>query len=81
MPGKANPIFSYEYQVWLLPSERRMFSLQGVDSQRIIVDLRLELVHVQTAVRTSGYDPGRQEIYASWYKLVAQYESPLRVPY
>ncbi|MBN3786204.1 serine hydrolase [Burkholderia sp. Ac-20353] len=72
-PGKANPIFGYGYQVWLLPGERRMFALQGMDGQRIIVDPSSKLVLVQTAVWTSDHDPGMREIYALWYALVAQY--------
>jgi CubicO group peptidase (beta-lactamase class C family) len=72
-PGIANPIFGYGYQVWILPGERRMFALQGMDGQRIIVDPRSKLVLVQTAVWTSDHDPGMREIYALWYSLVAQY--------
>jgi CubicO group peptidase (beta-lactamase class C family) len=72
-PGKANPIFGYGYQVWLLPVERRMFALQGMDGQRISVDPGSKLVLVQTAVSTSDHDPGMREIYASWYALVAQH--------
>lgn len=75
-PGKANPIFGYGYQVWLLPGERRMFALQGMDGQRIIVDPSSKLVLVQTAVWTSDHDPGMREIYALWYALVAQYGEP-----
>lgn len=71
-PGKANPIFGYGYQVWILPGERRMFALQGMDGQRIIIDPRSKLVLVQTAVWTSDHDPGMREIYALWYALVAQ---------
>jgi CubicO group peptidase (beta-lactamase class C family) len=72
-PGKANPIFGYGYQVWILPGERRMFALQGMDGQRIIIDPSSKLVLVQTAVWTSDHDPGMREIYALWYALVAQY--------
>ncbi|MBN3768919.1 MULTISPECIES: serine hydrolase [Burkholderia] len=71
-PGKAHPIFGYGYQVWLLPGERRMFALQGMDGQRIIVDPSSKLVLVQTAVWTNDHDPGMREIYALWYALVAQ---------
>ena len=71
-PGKANPIFGYGYQVWILPGERRMFALQGMDGQRIIIDPRSKLVLVQTAVWTSDDDPGMREVYALWYALVAQ---------
>lgn len=72
-PGVASPIFGYGYQVWILPGNRRMFTLQGMDGQRIIVDPRSKLVLVQTAVWTSDHDPGMREIYALWYALVAQY--------
>ncbi len=72
-PGKANPIFGYGYQTWILPGERRMFALFGMDGQRIIIDPGSKLVLVQTAVWTSDHDPGMQEIYALWYALVAQY--------
>ncbi|KUZ76150.1 hypothetical protein WI36_10990 [Burkholderia ubonensis] len=72
-PGKANPIFGYGYQVWILPGERRMFALQGMDGQRIIIDPSSKLVLVQTAIWTSDHDPGMREIFALWYALVAQY--------
>ncbi|MGG1948438.1 serine hydrolase [Trinickia sp. NRRL B-1857] len=72
-PGKANPVFGYGYQVWLLPGERRMFALQGMDGQRIIVDPASKLVLVQTAVWTNDHDPGMREIFALWNALVAQY--------
>ena len=72
-PGVANPVFGYGYQVWLLPGERRMFALQGMDGQRIIVDPASKLVLVQTAVWTNDHDPGMREIFALWYALVAQY--------
>ncbi|WP_144109799.1 serine hydrolase domain-containing protein [Paraburkholderia sp. BCC1886] len=72
-PGKATPLFGYGYQTWMLPGERRMFALQGMDGQRIIVDPRSKLVLVQTAVWTSDHDPGMREIYALWYALVAQH--------
>lgn len=71
--GKANLIFGYGYQVWILPGDHRMFALQGMDGQRIIVDPGSKLVLVQTAVWTSDHDPGMREIYALWYALVAQY--------
>lgn len=71
--GKANPVFGYGYQVWLLPGERRMFALQGMDGQRIIVDPASKLVLVQTAVWTNDHDPGMREIFAVWNALVAQY--------
>lgn len=72
-PGIANPVFGYGYQVWILPGDHRMFALQGMDGQRIIVDPRSKLVLVQTAVWTSDHDPGMREVYALWYALVAQY--------
>jgi CubicO group peptidase (beta-lactamase class C family) len=71
--GRASPIFGYGYQVWILPGERRMFALQGMDGQRIIVDPQAKLVLVQTAVWTSDHDPGMREIYALWNALVAQH--------
>ncbi|PQV54683.1 serine hydrolase [Paraburkholderia sp. BL21I4N1] len=72
-PGKANPLFGYGYQVWILPGDHRMFALQGMDGQRIIVDPRSKLVLVQTAVWTSDHDPGMREVYALWNALVAQF--------
>lgn len=71
-PGKATRLFGYGYQVWILPGEHRMFALQGMDGQRIIVDPRSKLVLVQTAVWTSDHDPGMREVYALWNALVAQ---------
>ncbi|WCM24326.1 beta-lactamase family protein [Paraburkholderia bryophila] len=72
-PGNANPLFGYGYQVWILPGDHRMFALQGMDGQRIIVDPRSKLVLVQTAVWTSDHDPGMREVYALWNALVAQF--------
>ncbi len=72
-PGTANPVFGYGYQVWILPGERRMFALQGMDGQRIIVDPSSKLVLVQTAVWTSDHDPAMREIFGLWNALVAQY--------
>lgn len=72
-PGKANSLFGYGYQVWILPGDHRMFALQGMDGQRIIVDPRSKLVLVQTAAWTSDHDPGMREVYAVWNALVAQF--------
>ena len=72
-PGNANPNFGYGYQVWILPGDHRMFALQGMDGQRVIVDPRSKLVLVQTAVWTNDHDPGMREIYALWNALVAQH--------
>lgn len=72
-PGHATPVLGYGNQVWILPGERRVFALLGMDGQRIFIDPRSKLVLVQTAIWTSDHDPDMQEVFALWNALLAQY--------
>jgi hypothetical protein len=72
-PGHAKMFMGYGYQVWILPGDRRVFALQGMDGQRLIVDPRSKLVLVQTAVWTNDQDPDMLEVLALWNALVEQY--------
>jgi len=70
-PRVATGFFGYGYQVWILPGDRRMFSLRGVRGQSIYVDPQSRLVMVHTAVRRQpGNDPGNIEAGALWDGLV-----------
>jgi CubicO group peptidase (beta-lactamase class C family) len=71
--GHAKMFMGYGYQVWILPGNRRVFALAGMDGQRIIVVPRSRLVLVQTAVWTNDQDPGMLEILALSNALVEQY--------
>jgi CubicO group peptidase (beta-lactamase class C family) len=73
-PGTATPGFGYGYQTWILPGERRMFSLWGVRGQRIFVAPRSKLVMVKTAVHKQPNDPRPTlEGEAMWLALVRQF--------
>lgn len=73
-PGTATRYFGYGYQTWLLPGERRMFSLRGIRGQVMFVDPASKLVMVQTAVRKQPTgDPMDAETIALWRALVAQH--------
>src|SRR5262249_8461602 len=72
-PGTATSFFGYGYQTWILPGERRMFSLRGVRGQMIYVDPRSKLVMVHTAVHKQAVDlPALREAGALWTALVRQ---------
>ncbi len=49
-PGKASSFLGYGYQTWIMPGERRVFMLQGVHGQSIIVHPEERIVMVQTSV-------------------------------
>lgn len=70
-PGTATPVLGYGYQTWLLPGERRMFSLRGVRGQAILVDPQSKLVMVQTAARAAPTDPGNAENISVFRGIVA----------
>ena len=62
----------YGYQIWILPSERRMFRLSGIRGQVIYIDPTSRLVMVHTAVRKQARDPGIREANALWQSLVRE---------
>jgi CubicO group peptidase (beta-lactamase class C family) len=53
-PGTAAVYYGYGYQVWILPTHRRMFALIGAGGQYIFVDPKAKLVMVQAAVNYNG---------------------------
>ena len=66
--------WGYGYQTWLLPGERRMFLLLGIQGQDIFVDPQSKLIMVHTAVRPRPVgDPKAAELVALWYAVVAQF--------
>jgi CubicO group peptidase (beta-lactamase class C family) len=70
-PYKATAFQGYGYQTWLMPGNRRLFSLRGIHGQVILVDPATKLVLVHTAVRLRpSNDPAVQELHALWYALV-----------
>ena len=69
----ATPGYGYGYQTWILPGERRMFSLWGIRGQRIFVDPRSKLVMVKTSVHKQIDDPRPTlEGEAMWRGMVRQ---------
>jgi hypothetical protein len=72
-PGTATPFFGYGYQTWILPGERRMFSLRGIRGQAIYVDPRSKLVMVHTGVHKEFVDiPRLREMGSLWTGVVRQ---------
>ena len=72
-PGTAHPFFGYGYQTWILPGERRMFSLRGIRGQAVYVDPRSKLVMVQTGVHKGFVDtPHLREMGSLWNGVVQQ---------
>jgi CubicO group peptidase (beta-lactamase class C family) len=75
-PGTATPFFGYGYQTWILPGERRMFSLRGIRGQLIFVDPGSRLVMVNTGVHKRFVDvPPLREAGALWATVVRQFGS------
>ncbi len=73
-PGKPAPFFGYGYQVWILPGQRRMFTLLGSNGQRIFVDPQSKLILVQTAVMEKSTDRAKDaETIGLWLSLVHHY--------
>jgi CubicO group peptidase (beta-lactamase class C family) len=73
-PGKPVPFFGYGYQVWILPGQRRMFTLLGANGQRIFIDPQSKLILVQTAVMENAVDRARDaETIGLWLSLVHHY--------
>ena len=64
--GKATPDFGYGYLFWLLPGDRRQFSLWGAYGQRIIIDPASKLILVQTGLDNIS------EVWSLWRAVVAQ---------
>jgi CubicO group peptidase (beta-lactamase class C family) len=78
-PGTATPILGYGYQTWILPTQRRMFMLWGIQGQRIFVYPEKKLVMVNTAVHQVPLDlPPLEEMAALWFALVRQQRAGAR---
>jgi len=73
-PGKASRHYGYGYQVWILPTDRRMFVLVGANGQYVFVDPKSKLVLVQTAVSLGEQrvTSARSETLALWMAIVKQ---------
>src|SRR4030095_15759409 len=81
-PGTATPILGYGYQTWILPTQRRMFMLWGIQGQRIFVYPEKKLVMVNTAVHQVPLDlPPLEEMAALWFALVRQQRAGAREPH
>jgi CubicO group peptidase (beta-lactamase class C family) len=70
-PGDTHLRFSrnsywagYGYQVWLIPGNNRMFALQGLRGQFVMVDPETKLVLVQTGARPADDQPADKELLA-----------------
>ena len=70
--GEVRRTTGYGFQLWLLPGNRRQFTLRGIHGQLIYVDPALKLVMVHTAVRPRpAGDPGlTAETSALWYAIM-----------
>ncbi len=76
-PGAGAGYYGYGYQVWLLPGDRRQFTLIGIHGQMLYVDPASKLVMVHTAVRPlPTRNPEAPELGALWRALVAQHGTP-----
>lgn len=65
--------WGYGYLVWLMPSPRRTFVMDGLEGQRIFIDAATHLVLVHTAVRLKPTgDAGDKELVALWRALLEQ---------
>jgi CubicO group peptidase (beta-lactamase class C family) len=74
-PGRASRYYGYGYQIWILPTDRRMFAMVGANGQYVFVDPKSKLVLVQTAVRPGGESlvSARSETLALWLAVVKQF--------
>jgi CubicO group peptidase (beta-lactamase class C family) len=72
-PGFGGKRLGYGYQVWLLPGDRRQFSLRGIYGQTVMIDPKTKLVLVHTAARPKATNNvGEAELMVLWNALVAQ---------
>jgi CubicO group peptidase (beta-lactamase class C family) len=62
----------YGYQVWLIPGSGRMFALQGLRGQFVMVDPETKLVLVQTGARASDDEQADKELLAIFQAAAAQ---------
>lgn len=62
----------YGYQVWLIPGSSRMFALQGLRGQFVMVDTATKLVLVQTAAREADDQAADKELLAIFQAACAQ---------
>jgi len=74
-PGRASRYYGYGYQIWILPTDRRMFAMVGANGQYVFVDPKSKLVLVQTAVRLGGESlvSAHSETLALWLAVVKQF--------
>jgi CubicO group peptidase (beta-lactamase class C family) len=62
----------YGYQVWLIPGDHRMFALQGLRGQFVMVDPETKLVLVQTGVRAASDQSADMELIAIFQAASSQ---------
>ncbi len=74
VPGRASRYYGYGCQIWILPTDRRMFAMVGANGQYVFVDPKSKLVLVQTAVRLGGESlvSAHSEPLALWLAVVKQ---------
>lgn len=63
-PYRATPYFGYGYQIWIHPLRERVFSMQGVYGQTLMVQPASGIVLVQTAVYAGATGLQDPEAYA-----------------
>ena len=62
----------YGYQMWLIPGNHRMFALQGIRGQFVMVDPETKLVLVQTAAREADDQAADKELLAIFQAASSQ---------
>ncbi|PZM15587.1 serine hydrolase domain-containing protein [Rhizobium tubonense] len=69
----ATPPFGYGYLTWLFPGPNRMFWMDGLRGQHIIVDPTTHLVLVQTAVQPDTTYLPKTEVFSLWNAVLKQF--------
>jgi len=72
-PGRLYPGYElgYQYQWWVLPGSRGIFTAQGVNGQFVYIDPSADLVVVQTAAWTDWWDDDAEEEFYALSDLLA----------
>ena len=72
--GATHP-WGYGYLTWLFPGPHRMFWMDGLSGQHIIVDPTTHLVLVQTAVQPDTPFLARSEVLDLWNAVLKQFST------
>ncbi|KAA0695412.1 class C beta-lactamase-related serine hydrolase [Neorhizobium sp. P12A] len=67
--------YGYGYLTWLFPGPDRMFWMDGLSGQRIIVDPTTHLVLVQTAVQPDSPFLAQAELFNLWNAVLKQFST------